>query len=110
MMKMVVCITNNRDKPSLHQALLENGYECTIIPSIGGFLQKSNSIFIIGIAEEKLQGLIAIIQEQCTSREELVSPSPAQGGSMEMLMQSPMKVNVGGAILFVLNVDQTLKI
>ncbi len=109
-MKLVICIANNRDKPSLHSALTDSGFQCTILPSIGGFLQKNNSVFLIGITPEKLSELTALIQRECKAREELVSSAPVQGGSLDMIIQTPMKVTVGGAVLFVLDAEQFIKV
>jgi uncharacterized protein YaaQ len=56
----------------LSQALIEKQYAVTRISSIGGFLRRQNTTFVIGVEDARLQGALSIIREICYpfSREE----------------------------------------
>lgn len=103
-MKLVVCIIHNRDKNRVTDKLIESGFKFTIIGSTGGFLREGNTTFLIGIQEEEKDLLLQILQENSCTREQILNV-----GSMEApggLMGSPVKVPVGGAVVFILDVEQ----
>lgn len=106
-MKLVVCIIHNRDKNRVTDKLIEAGFKFTIIGSTGGFLREGNTTFLIGIQEEERELLLQVIQENSSAREQIVNVGTmeAPGG----LMGSPVKVPVGGAVVFVMDVEQFVK-
>lgn len=103
-MKLVVCIIHNRDKNRVTDKLIESGFKFTIIGSTGGFLREGNTTFLVGIQEEEKDLLLQVVQENSSTREQILNV-----GSMEApggLMGSPVKVPVGGAVVFILDVEQ----
>lgn len=105
-MKLCVCIVHNRDKNRLTDELIKSGFKFTVIGSTGGFLREGNTTFLIGVADDELPALSALIAANCQAREQLVNVAPfeastAPGG----FIPSPVKVPVGGAVVFTLNVE-----
>lgn len=105
-MKLVVSIVHNRDKNRLNEALLAEGFKFTIIGSSGGFLREGNTTYLIGIVEEELERLKQVIQANCEQREQLVNVSPYEAGPAGGILPTPVKVPVGGAVAFIMDVDE----
>lgn len=105
-MKLAVCIVHNRDKGRVNQELLKAGFKFTVIGSTGGFLQEGNTTMLIGVEDEELPSLRELIQANCQTREQLVSVMPFEAGPPAGFLASPVKVPVGGAVMFVLNADE----
>jgi uncharacterized protein YaaQ len=105
-MKLAVCIVHNRDKSPVTEQLVKNGFKFTVIGSTGGFLREGNTTILIGIEEAELPNLQALFRETCQSREDLVNIMPFDATSPGGFMSAPVKVPVGGAVMFVLDVDQ----
>jgi uncharacterized protein YaaQ len=66
MSKLILAIIFNADAvDALSQALLEKGHSVTKISSTGGFLRRSNTTFVIGVDETRLEDAMATIREVC---------------------------------------------
>lgn len=105
-MKLAICIVHNRDKGRMSDELVRAGYKFTVVGSTGGFLKEGSSTFFVGCEEEEVPALLAVLEQNCKAREQLVNvatfePTPPGG-----LIPSPVKVPVGGCVVFVLDVDQ----
>ena len=105
-MKLVVCIVHNRDRGKITEELVKAGYKFTIIGSTGGFLREGNTMFLIGVEDADLSALESIIAQNCKAREQLVNVMPFETGAPGAFIPNPVKVPVGGAVVFVLAVDQ----
>ena len=107
-MKLVVCIVHNRDRNRVTDELVHAGFKFTVIGSTGGFLREGNTTFLIGIQEDELGTLKSVLSQHCQSREQLVNVMPFES-SAGSFMASPVKVPVGGAVAFVLDVEQFVR-
>lgn len=76
-----------------------------MIGSTGGFLREGNTTFLIGIEDDELEGLMSVIEQNCQAREQVVNVMPFEAGPQGGFMASPVKVPVGGAVVFVMNVE-----
>ena len=66
MSKLILAIIFNGDAVDpLSQALLDGAYSVTKISSMGGFLRRQNTTFVIGAEEERLPGAMTIIRNVC---------------------------------------------
>lgn len=66
MSKLILAIIFNNDAVEpLSDALLNQKYSVTKISSVGGFLRRQNTTFVIGVEEERLEGAMSIIREVC---------------------------------------------
>ena len=109
-MKLVVAIVHNDDSGALRNALRDNTYPSTLISTTGGFLREGNSTFLIGVDETKIEDLITLIKKNCKTRTQLVNPMPPVMEPGELYLAQPVEVQVGGATLFVINVERFEKI
>jgi uncharacterized protein YaaQ len=105
-MKLVVCIVHNRDKGKITDELVKAGFKFTVIGSTGGFLREGNTTFLIGVEEEETETLFELISANCKAREQLVNVMPFEAAPPGAFIPSPVKVPVGGAVVFVLHVER----
>ena len=104
--KLIVAIVHNEDAGALVDALLEHEYRTTRLQSSGGFLKESNATIIVGVDDEKVEEVMAIVRENCTSRTQIVNPMPPIMEPGEFFLPYPLEVEVGGATVFVLPVER----
>lgn len=105
-MKLVVAIVHNEDAGALVDALLERDHRATRLQSSGGFLKQSNASVIVGVDDARVDEVLGIIRENCTSRTQVVNPMPPIMEPGEFFMPYPLEVEVGGATVFVLPVER----
>ncbi len=104
--KLVVAVVHNEDAGPLVAALLERQYRATRLHSSGGFLRQSNATVMLGVDEERIDEVLSIIRENCTSRTQVVNPMPPIMEPGEFYMPYPVEVEMGGAVVFVLPVER----
>ena len=108
-MKLAICIVHNRDRNKLTDEMLKAGFKFTVIGSTGGLLREGNSTLLIGLDEELAPTLKEIVQASCKSREQMVNVMPFEAAPPGAFIPSPVKVPVGGAVLFFLDVDEFVR-
>jgi len=104
--KLILAIIHNEDAGALVDGLLEKEYRATRLHSSGGFLKQSNATIILGVEDDRVDDVLGIIAEHCTSRTQVVNPMPPIMEPGEFFMPYPLEVEVGGATVFVLPVDR----
>ncbi|WP_293911802.1 cyclic-di-AMP receptor [Deinococcus sp.] len=109
-MKLVLAIVQDADTPGLMRSLSDQGYEVTKLASTGGFLREGNTTLMIGVADERLPHLKTLIGQNCRSRSRLVTPSVPMGEQGEGLVSDPVEVPVGGAVMFVMDVAEFVRV
>jgi uncharacterized protein YaaQ len=105
-MKLIISIVHSDDADTLVRALQQKGYRSTRISTTGGFLREGNATILIGTEAEKVDEILGIIQENCHARTQFVSPLPPVAEAGELYIPRPVEVQVGGAIVFVLDVER----
>lgn len=110
MIKLVIAIVEDEDSMDLIDALTEGKYRVTKLATTGGFLKSGNTTLMVGVEEEKVEGVINVIKDICKTRKEILATATNLGGGESAYMQNPVQVNVGGATVFVIDVDQFIKI
>ena len=108
-MKLIVAIVQDQDAPSLIEDLTENNYRVTKLTSTGGFLKAGNTTLLIGIDEEEIDAVVAIIETNCKTREITTSLMTVTMPG-DTYIPYPLEVKVGGATLFILDVEQHIRI
>ena len=103
-MKLILAIVSNDDAPAVSTALTKNNFYITRLATTGGFLRAGNTTIIVGTEDEKVDHAIEIIKEHSRQRKEIV-PSTATYG-IGVTTSFPLEVTVGGATIFVLDVDR----
>jgi uncharacterized protein YaaQ len=105
-MKLVVSIVNHDDAGRLVEALTRADFRATTISTTGGFLRQGNATILVGTTDDKVQQVLRLIRENCHTRRHMVNPLPPVMEPGEMYMPTPVEVQVGGATVFVLDVEQ----
>lgn len=86
--------------------LIRAGFKFTSIPSTGGFLRENNTTLMIGVVEDQVEAVLDVIAANCPAREQVVSYMPMEASAAGAILSGPVTVPVGGAVAFVLNVEQ----
>ncbi len=110
MMKLVIAIIHNDDVHKLRNTLIENDFRVTKLSTSGGFLRADNATLLIGVEESRLSQLLDHVREICQTRNELVVSPVSEFFTAGPHMGLPLEVTVGGATIFVLDVEQFIKI
>ena len=104
--KLVLAIVQEKDAGRLIDTLTEEGINATTLASTGGFLREGNSTILIGVEDSQVEHALATIQRTSHRREQFVSPMPPAVEPVDSYVTYPVKVEVGGAIVFVLQVER----
>lgn len=107
-MKLVTAIVNKEDSKAVCSELLKNKFYVTRLATTGGFLMAGNMTLLIVTEDEKVDDCIACIAKWCKQRTEIVPGAASIGMGLESSM--PMQVTVGGATVFVTNVERFEKL
>ena len=109
-MKLIIAIVQDEDASRLVSSLMNDGYGVTKLATTGGFLRAGNTTLLIGVDDDRFQGAMSIIEKVCKSRKQIAtSPSPV-AGTASVYVPYPIEVMVGGATVFVLEVEQFVKL
>lgn len=107
-MKLVLAIVGNDDSAVVSSALTKNGFHVTKLATTGGLLKAGNTTFLIGVEDNKVNRVIEVITEYSSRRAQVVpSTSSIDAGAFNSF---PVEVTVGGATIFVLNVEHFEKV
>jgi len=107
-MKLLVAIVQNADASALREELNRNEFSSTRLASTGGFLREGSTTFLIGVEEEKVERVKEIIGQTCKERDKLMPTHNYLSG--EGIFTEPMEVTVGGAVVFVLPLNEIVKL
>ena len=107
-MKMIMAVVSGDDSNAVSAALTKARFSVTKLATTGGFLMSGNTTFLIGVDDDKVSEVIDIIAKHSKKRKQMV-PS---AGMVDVGMYSafPVEVTVGGAIVFVINVERFEKV
>jgi len=109
-MKLVMAIINDEDAFHVMDALNEKGFSITKLASTGGFLRSGMTTIISGVQEDRIEELISILEKKCKSRKQITSVNSTHVSTTESYVPYPVEVTVGGATIFVLNVEDFRKV
>ena len=111
-MKLVLAIVQDDDAIDLIEELTDKDYRVTKLATTGGFLKSGNTTLMIGVEEKEVKNLINVLEDVCKRRKEMVPTSTPNtiGTNSGMYVPYPIEVEVGGATIFVLDVDQFYKV
>ena len=110
-MKLILAIVSNDDSGAVSSALTRGGFSVTKLATTGGFLRKGNSTLMIGVEDDKVKQVIDIIKHECGERQKITVNMPyVSGPAMVNYSTMPMTVEVGGATIFVVDVEHFEKI
>src|SRR5690625_653884 len=104
-MKLIFAVLQDKDSTRLVNALAEEDFKTTKLASTGGFLKEGNTTLMIGCNDDEVDAALDIIKENCSQREQMVAPISPMGGSADSYIPKPVKVEVGGATVFVVPIE-----
>ena len=107
-MKLILAIINHDDANAVTQSLTKSGFSSTKLATTGGFLMAGNMTLLLGTEDERVDDCIACISKCCKQRTEIVPGTASIGVGLETAM--PIEVTVGGATIFVTNVERFEKL
>lgn len=107
-MKLIYAIVNNDDSHAVSNALTKNGFFATKLASTGGFLMAGNTTFLVCSDDDKVDDIIEIIKQHSRKRKQFV-PSTASY-DMNGMNSFPVEVSVGGATIFVTDIERFEKV
>lgn len=105
-MKLVFAIVHDEDSPRLMAELNKAGFRVTKLNSSGGFLRSGNTTLMIVVEEEKLDEVIELIRKFSSSRQSAINTNVTPSAMGGAYIPYPVEVMVGGATVFVVNVEK----
>lgn len=109
-MKLVFAIVQTDDAGKLTDTLRDRNFQFTLISTTGGFLREGNATILIGVDATQLEEVLNIIKKNCVTRTQFVNPMPPVMEPGELYLAQPVEVQVGGATVFVMDVERFEKI
>ena len=106
MSKLLVAVVHEHDADQVISALEEADYRVTRIPSTGGFLRMNNSTLLMGVEDEAVSGVLAVLERECSSRE-IELPLVLAGRLKDTL---PNVIRHGGATVFISDLEGIVRI
>lgn len=107
-MKLILAIVSNDDSQNVSTLLTKENYSVTRLATTGGFLKAGNTTIIVGTDDDKVEHVIELIGQESKKRTEVVPSSASY--DLGRFASFPVEVEVGGATIFVLDVEQFLKL
>lgn len=107
-MKLIMAIVSGDDSSKVSRALTKSNYSVTKLATTGGFLMSGNTTFIVGTEDDKVEGVLDILRKNSKTRKQMVPTSASYG--VGMFSSMPIEVQVGGAVVFILDVEQFIKL
>ena len=103
--RLILAIVQDEDAAVLSDAIVSRGYRATRINTVGGFLRKGNASMLIGVHERQVPEVLMIIRQTCRTRMAYLTASyPVE--MAEPFLSEPIEVQVGGAVVFILEVER----
>lgn len=109
-MRLLIAVVQRQDANELVESLTARGYGVTRISSEGGFLHEGNVTLLVAVPATEVDRTLQTIREHCRTRVRYVSPLPPVAESGEFYPPSPIEVQVGGATVFVLRINEQLRL
>ena len=102
-MKLVLAIVNKDDSGTVSSALTKEGFSVTKLATTGGFLAAGNTTFLVGVDDARVDEVMSVVEKHSKKRTQMM-PGASYGTSTYSAI--PVEVTVGGATVFVLNIER----
>ena len=109
-MKLIIAVVQDDDVEDLVETLVKEKVYSTKLASTGGFLREGNTTLLIGVEKDKVDSAISIIKDICKSRKQTFTTPIPPTGSAGVYIPYPIEVMVGGATIFVVDIDRFEKV
>lgn len=110
-MKLVFAVVSSEDDHVVVKHLNKGGFSVTKMASTGGFLRVGNTTLLVGAEEENVEDVIEIIKKYSKRRKQFfVNAEPYIGAAGMDSIHSANEIEVGGATVFVVDVERFEKV
>ena len=111
-MKLIFAVIRDKDANGAIDGLAQAHIGVTKLASTGGFLRDGNTTLMIGVEDDRVEKVMEILKDNCAKRTEteIVMPHGTRGIPAWGVGCPPMKVEVGGATLFIIEVAEFKKL
>lgn len=106
----MLTIVQDADVGRLQQALNEAGFQSTKLASTGGFLREGNTTLLVGVEDSDVERVQGLINDTCRERTRVIPGGSPFHAPEATFAGPPVEVPVGGAIVFVLNVESFVRL
>lgn len=104
-MKLVIAVVQDLDADDVIEAITAENYRVTRVASTGGFFRQGNTTLLCGVQDEQVPPLINLLRKTCKRRTRMMPIAP-HSAEHPMTVGAYVEVTVGGATLFILDVEQ----
>lgn len=104
-MKLVLAVVHRDDADGCASALTGAGVPVTRLQSSGGFLGRGNATLLAGVDASRLDEVVELLRRHAHARVEEVG-MPLAVESVGMFASVPVDVEIGGATVFVVDVER----
>lgn len=94
-MKLIIAIIQDEYINKVVKALMLEKIRATKLSSTGGFLKSGNTTLLIGVEEAQVDEVVQLIKGQCKAKK---------------VKEGEKEVTVGGANLFIMDINKHVKI
>ncbi len=102
-MKMIMAVVQADDASKVTQALNEAGYRVTRMATQGAWLRRENVTLLVGVEDAHVNDALRVLRRTAQRRMAYVN---VPGEVMGTYSPQPLEVEVGGATVFVLDVER----
>jgi uncharacterized protein YaaQ len=102
-MKMILAVVQADDASKVTQALNEAGYRVTRMATQGAWLRRENVTLLVGVEDTRVNDALRILRKAAQRRTAYIN---VPGEVMGAYNPQPLEVEVGGATVFVLNIER----
>ena len=108
-MKLVIGIINSDDANDLLAEITKASFQATKLSTSGGFLKMGNVTVLVGVEDEQVDEVVEIFKSCCSRRSQMIPTTPPYMGE-GFVSAAPVQVTIGGATLFIIDVDKMIKL
>ncbi len=102
-MKLLIAVVQHEDAAKAKSALVEAGFRVTELHSTGGMLSRNNSTLLCGVEDEKVDDAVEVLSNVCVPRVVRLEHG-------HPLFAVSDKVQHGGAVIFVVDLERFIKV
>ena len=109
--KLILAVIQGDDYADTVDDLNRSGFFATVLSSTGGFLKKRSITLMIGVEEHRVQAVLDILRHCAGRRQQMTysNMSMSAGGPNPSIPMIPVQMSVGGAVVFIMDLDDIQK-
>jgi uncharacterized protein YaaQ len=103
-MQLIIATIQDQDADRVVTSLTEQSFRVTRIGSTGGFLQQGNTTLLVGVDESQVTTVLGTLNKDSQRRTRFM-PMATGAAPNGMAMYNYVEVEIGGATVFVFDVE-----